>query len=94
MITLYGCVYFNPFRKELKSMKKIISEIVAITKAIQAEEDLPTQYEKAQKDVKQLLKQLSDNVEKHGKDFKKSGGKNWGYLGDMNKIKKGLKDLL
>lgn len=75
-------------------MKKIISEIVAITKAIQAEEDLPTQYEKAQKDVKQLLKQLSDNVEKHGKDFKKSGGKNWGYLGDMNKIKKGLKDLL
>jgi len=51
-------------------------------------------YTKAHKDVVALLKKLDGLVAADEKEFKKSNGKDWGYVGDMNKIHSDLKELI
>jgi hypothetical protein len=63
------------------------------TTARKAKGDALKQYKQRQDEIRKLLKQIEDGLQKHDRDASARGGHHWGHAGDLSRIAAELTDI-
>jgi hypothetical protein len=78
------------------NMKKSVLEIRKVRRQKEMQESRNgalAEYEKKQREIEKLLRQIQVGLGKHDLMASGQGGHHWGHVGDLNRIEKELMDI-